>query len=151
MKQIKYLFVMVIATLIFVACSRPIQSPIPVRYLHLKVVDVEGNNLVGTPLYGDSIKAYRNNGETVSCYVFNNEMRVDIAGIGTASEERTVTTYIQWNSKDVDTITATLGRHAAFYVYDKVYYNDSLVIQSYKQVVYSSEPDYNGGVITIVK
>ncbi len=150
MKQIKYLFVMVVATLIFVACGRHIQSPIPIFLFSLKIVDAKGNNLVGTSLYGDSIKAYRNNGENVPYYVYDKDVRVDI-GVSLDENEKTVTTYIQWNSKDVDTIVATTGLFGGYYTYDKVYYNDSLVISSYKQVVYSSEPDYNGGVITIVK
>ncbi len=151
MKQIKYLFVMMIVASIFVACERPLlRAPIPIYLFSLKVVDAEGNNLVGTPLYGDSIKAYRNNGEKVPYYVYDKEVRVDI-GVSLDRNEKIVTTYIQWNSKDVDTIVATTGLFGGFYTYDKVYYNDSLVISSYKQVVYSSEPGYNGGIITIVK
>ncbi len=150
MKQIKYLFVIVIATFIFVACERPLSSPFPLWQFYLKIVDAEGNNLVGTPLYGDSIKAYRNNGEEVSYHVYDKEVRVDI-GVSLDRNEKIVTTYIQWNSKDVDTIVATTGLFGGFYTYDKVYYNDSLVISSYKQVVEPSNPNYTGQRITIVK
>ncbi|KGN77504.1 hypothetical protein HW49_10925 [Porphyromonadaceae bacterium COT-184 OH4590] len=150
MKQIKYLFVMVIATFIFVACQKPHCAPIPLRQFYLKIVDAEGNNLVGTPLYGDSIKAYRNNGEQVSYHVYDKEVRVDI-GVSLDRNEKTVTTYIKWNTKDVDTIVSTTGLFGGFYTYDKVYYNDSLVISSYKQVVEPSNPNYTGQRITIVK
>ncbi len=150
MKQIKYLFVMVVATLIFVACQKPSESPIPIWYIYLKIVDAEGNNLVGTPLYGDSVKVYRNNGEKVPCEIYDKEICVDV-GMSSGKNEKTVTTYIQWNSKDVDTITATVGLYGGYYIYDKVYYNDSLVIQSYKQVVDTSHPNYTGKRVTIVK
>ncbi|MDO4727304.1 MAG: hypothetical protein Q4A56_08865 [Porphyromonadaceae bacterium] len=150
MKQIKYLFVMMIATFIFVACRQPLVSPIPYTNISIKLIDKEGNSLVGTPLYGDSIKAYRNNGEEASYHVYDKEVRVDI-GVSLDRNEKTVTTYIQWNTKDVDTIVATTGLFGGFYTYDKVYYNDSLVISSYKQVVEPSHPNYTGQRITVVK
>ena len=152
MKKLNYFLITAFVSVLF-ACHKPKPAPIPNEKIGIKMVDINGKNLIGTKLYGDSIKVFSKNDNHKSKYINDDVLFVNICDLSNPGYgyNKTDTTYIQWNSKDTDTIRATFGHYAAYYIFDKVYYNDSLVIKSYKQVVYHSEPDYNGGIIKIVK
>ncbi|MFC2391117.1 MAG: hypothetical protein ACFNVV_04270 [Bacteroidota bacterium] len=146
----------VLIVFVLFACDKPKVDSIPILCIGIEIVDSNGNNLIGTKLYGDSIKIWSTN-YNISAKPTDSIKDVLIVNISDkcwpkGQNDITTTTYIGWNSRDTDTIRAIFGRHAAFYVYDKVYYNDSSVVNSFRQAVYSDyNPKYGCCCIRIIK
>ena len=151
--MINKLFLLAVSAFVLVGCSQfKGSAPIPHLDLGIKVVDAEGNNLVGSAMYGDSVKVLpiKQYVSKDTCF-HNGVIFVNIAPEKHDDKPTWVTTYIQWNSYDTDTVRAIFGRYGPYYTYDKVYYNDSLVFSSYKEWSSSDNPEYKGDYITIKK
>ena len=109
MKKLSYFFIAVFVSVLF-ACHKPKQAPIPKERMGIKMVDSNGKNLIGTKLYGDSIKVFSKNDNPKSKYINDDVLFVHICDLSNPGYgyNKSDTTYIQWNSKDTDTIRATL-------------------------------------------
>lgn len=154
MRQIKISLLVLICIGLFIACRPPYSSPVPMRYIDIAIEDENGNNLLGTELYKDTIEITSDKTEVVTHEIIDGgtTVSIDISGHGYAmfrKDNPTVTTYIKWNAEDTDTIVASFVALECCYTYDKVYYNGNLVVKSYKEGL-SWEDDFKSH-ITIIK
>ena len=70
--MIKKLFTLAVSAFVLVGCSQfKGGAPIPHFDLGIKVVDAEGNNLVGSAMYGDSVKGSTHKTVCVKRHVFS--------------------------------------------------------------------------------
>ncbi len=135
----------------------------PCGHTVLDCINVEGKGIVKTGFSLSKDKQYVEvnigSGEGIWSHIDNGQLIYPFE----QRSGQTFTTYIKWNSQDTDTIITTFidkkdvveTNLIPVYIgwintYDKVYYNDSVVIESYREVL-NWYPQYNGGVITIVK
>ncbi len=118
-KIIKKLFLLAVSAFVLVGCSQfKGSAPIPHLDLGIKVVDAEGNNLVGSAMYGDSVKVLplKQYVSKDTCF-HNGVIFVNIAPEKHDDKPTWITTYIQWNSYDTDTVRAIFGRYGPYSIH----------------------------------
>ncbi len=102
--------------------------------LDVAIVDVEGNNLLGSAEYkvGDIQVKYStpNSASLVDgespLFIEEGNVRMRIF-LNSNPDDETPTTYVLWNNSDVDTIRATFNRTGNSTIVNQIWYNDNLV------------------------
>ena len=89
----------------------------------------ESGSLIETPANNPIMQLYLVNQNS---HFHGSSASPDFVSGGSMLDVQSCTTYIQWNSQDIDTVYATFTHNKNKHYYDKVYYNGELIVSSWE-------------------